>query len=134
MSRSWKLALSAFVFAGINFVGIAVGFLAYYVSGNPNQLLIQIPLAAVVSVGGVIVWLLYFGRWHRLELEVDTICVFLLSFPAAAVLFTGLHYLFSGYLTAFGNIMALWVFAFLTNIPALALAAAIWRRRLADGN
>ena len=131
MSRTWKLLLSAFVFAVINFTGIATGFMAFHLSGREYQLMIQVPVAAAVSIAGVVVWLLYFGRLHRLELEIDSILVFLLNFPFAAVLFTGLHFLVTGYLTAFSNIVGVWVFAFLANLPALALSAAIWRRRMA---
>ena len=129
MGRIIKLALNASVFSGINFAGITVGFYAYYFSGSGNQLMIQIPLAAVMSIAGVMVWLLYFSRWHNLELETDAIYVFLLNFPCTAVLFTGLHYLFTGYLTAFSNITGLGMFAFIANVPALVVAAAILRQR-----
>ena len=43
------------------------------------------------------------------------------------------HYFFTGYLTSFGNILGGWIFAFLANVPALALSAAVWRRREARG-
>ena len=129
MGRIIKLVLNAFVFSGFNKVGIAVGFLAYHYSGFPNQLMIQVPLAVAVSVAGVMMWLLYFGRWHRLDLEADAFYVFLLTFPCGALLIVPIHYLLTGYLTGFGNILGGWVFAFLANVLALVLAAGVWRRR-----
>jgi hypothetical protein len=129
MPRTLQLLLSAAVITLINKVGIAAGFLGWYYAGTQNQLLLQVPLALTVSVGGVLLWLVRFGRWHRLDLDRDGILVFLLVLPVGAVILVPVHYLFTGYLTSFGNIVGGWMFAFLANIPAFALASRMLRHR-----
>jgi hypothetical protein len=133
MSHVLKLILSAAVITMINKAGIASGFLIWYYSGTPNQLMVQVPLALTVSIGGTLFWLLRCERWHRLALERDAIYVFLLILPVGAFLFVPIHYLWTGYLTSFGNIIGGWMFAFLANVPAFALAASLWRRRESPG-
>ena len=129
MSRVLRLLLSAAVITFGNKAGIAAGFITWHYIGTANQLMIQVPLALAISVGVTMVWLLRFGRWHGLELERDAIYVFLLVFPVGAVLFVPIHYLFTGYLTSMSNVIASWIFAFMSNMPAFALAAQLWRRR-----
>jgi len=129
MQRFIRLFISAIVITLVNKTGIATGFVTWHYTGAANQLAVQIPLALAISIAGTMLWLLKFGRWHRLELERDAFYVFLLILPVGALLWVPIHYLVTGYLTGMGNIIGGWIFAFLANVPAFALSAHFWRLR-----
>jgi len=52
--------------------------------------------------------------------------VFLLAFVCAAVVFVPMHYVSEGYVTAAGNVAALWAFQLVANSIALLVARRVF--------
>jgi zinc transporter ZupT len=129
--RSARLLLTIVVVSAINLVSIIVGFGAYHLSGGGHQLVVQVPVAILSGIAGVLLWLVGLRRLHRIDPDRDSILIFVLAFPAGAVLFTIVHYVVTGSPTSFGNIGGAWVAQLVENLVALPLAAA-WTRRLEE--
>lgn len=127
--RIAKLLLNAAVLSGISLVSIVFGFWAYRLLGVTNQITVQVPVALVFGIASIVVWLNWFRRVHKLIAGTDYMLVILLGIPVCAALVAGGHYLVTGYLTAFGNIVGAW-FVFITEVLiSMPIAAVIGRER-----
>ncbi len=118
--------------AAINVGASLVGFATYKILGVGRQLLVQIPVAVLVSVAA-------FAVWYYLALKVASggvalgnrgayVWTYALAFAWFPVVFVPLHYVAQGYLTSFANIYNMWLFQAPTNAFALAAAALAGRR------
>ena len=123
-----KLILNALVIGALNLASFLIGFFIFKLAGVGDQRLIQGTSAMIVGISLVVVWLVLFRKFNRLQVEFDYIRVFLLVFVCTPVIFVPVHYVMSGYLTGIGNIVAIAVYQFPMNVLALASAAAILRR------
>lgn len=119
----------------INIVSVIVGFglwaLLQVVLGPLAQIPVQVVIAAAISVLLIILWLLGFhsSHWKSMELqglrEYGLICLAaLLWFP---LVFYPLHYITQGYLSRFGNVLAMWAFQAPVNLLGLWLASRALR-------
>lgn len=113
--------------AAINIGASLVGFAAYKILGVGHQLLVQIPVAVLVSVAA-------FGLWYVIVVRATSgravlagpaahLWTYALAFAWFPALFVPLHYFTQGYLTSFANIYYMWLFQAPTNALALAAAA-----------
>lgn len=127
--RLTRLFTGTVFVAVINLVSIVAGFWAYRLLDGPGQLIVQIPVAMVTGICGVMLFCAGPARRLGLESGPDCILVILLAFPAAALIFTGLHFMVAGYLTSFGNILGLWSVQLAQNALAMSMAAALMRNR-----
>ncbi len=125
--HSVKLILNAAMVSVLNLASFLVGFFIFRMSGSGDQRLIQGTAAFLIAVTLVVVWLVVFRKFNRLNVEFDYIRVFLLAFPCVAVIFVPVHFVVTGYLTGIGNIIAIGFYLFPMNALALAIAAAIIR-------
>ena len=126
--QALKLILNALVIGSLNLVSFLIGFYIFKISGRVEQRVVQGTVAMIVAVTLVLVWLVVFRRFNRLKVEPDYIRVFLLVFFFTPVIFVPTHFLFTGYLTGIGNIVAIGAYQFPMNLLALAVGAAIIRR------
>ena len=126
---SVKLILNATMVGVLNLTAFLIGFWIFSISASGEQRLVQGTAALVVGVGLVVGWLVLFRRFNRLKIEYDFIKVFLLAFPCTAIVFVPVHYLFTGYLTGIGNILAIGAYQFPMNAMALVISAAIIQRK-----
>jgi hypothetical protein len=124
-----KLILNATVIGVLNLAAFVIGFWIFRLSGSGEQRLVQGTAALVIAIGLVGGWLVLFRKFNRLKVEYDFIKVFLLAFPCTAIVFVPVHYLFTGYLTGIGNILAITAYQFPMNALALAISAAIIQRK-----
>ena len=118
-----EILLSALVISVLNLASVVIGFLSYIFSGAEAQLLVQIPVSLISGVLLVIGWIVGFRRLHRLSAGEDFIAVMLVAYPMGAVIFTGVHYVVTGYLTSLGNIGPLWGLQLAENALALPVAS-----------
>lgn len=125
-----KILLSALIISILNLASVVIGFTLYKLSGDAPQLLVQIPAALVSGILLVMVWVVGFRRVNGLKAPEDYMAVLLLAFPIGAAVFTGVHFVVTGYLTSFGNIGPIWGLQFAENMLALPLAVAFKRRFL----
>lgn len=124
-----RIAASGLVLALINLGSGVLGFWLFKLSGGNRQLDIQLPVTMVVGVILAALWLLrgaprlgvHPGRGHLLSV--------LGAFPAVVVLFVPLHFVLTGYLTSFANILAIWLMQALHNAPGMIIAEGIIRER-----
>ena len=131
--RLVRILLHGLVLLLVTFTGIYAGFIAYHLTEPTNQLLTQLPIAAVLSILLFVLWSL-FARvlpFERLFLRgfPEFSWVFLASLLWNPAVLVPVHYLTQGYLTGPGNIIASMVFQVPVNIVALALAWGITQQR-----
>lgn len=128
-----RTLVHAAVLATANLFGIWLGFLAFALSSTANQILVQVPVAVVVTVALFAAWIRLLGARGSARLRIDGArnwaWVYGLAPICAAVVFVPLHQITQGYWTAFSNLLALWTFQLVANGFAVAIAAAICARR-----
>lgn len=124
-----KLILNALVIGALNLASFVIGFWIFSLGGSEQQMLVQGTAALMIAVVLVVTWLVFFRRVNRLEVETDFIRVFLLVFPCTPVIFIPVHFLVTGYLTGFGNLVAIAAYQFIMNLLAVAIAAAVIRHK-----
>ena len=124
-----KLISNATVIGVLNLAAFLIGFLIFSISASGEQRLVQGTAALVVGIALVVGWLVLFRKFNHLKVEFDFIKVFLLAFPFTAIVFVPIHFLFTGYLTGIGNILAVGAYQFPMNALALAISAAIIQRK-----
>lgn len=121
--------LFGLIIAFVNISAVILGFMVYCVARPPNQLLIQLPVAFLFSIGGVVIVASLFKRSRILPFDVDCAGTFLITFFFsllwAPILFVPLHFAGRGYVTSFGNILGLWCFQIPANSVALLLVRTL---------
>ncbi len=123
-----KLILNALVIGALNLASFLIGFFIFKLSASGDQRLVQGAAAMIVGISLVVIWLVLFRKFNRLQVEFDYIRIFLLVFVCTPVIFVPIHLVMSGYLTGIGNIIAIAAYQFPMNVLALAIGAAILRR------
>lgn len=120
------------VLAVIDILSILLGFVVYVIVRPAPQLMVQVPIAGASAVVLFVLWVLAIerrerrsARYHRWE----WVLIGLGSLVIAPVLFVPLHYIGRGYLTGWGNLIALWIFQIPVNLIALLAAARISGRQ-----
>ena len=123
-----KLIPNALVIGALNLASFLIGFFIFKLAGGGDQRLIQGAAAMIVGISLVVVWLVLFRKFNRLQVEFDYIRIFLLVFVCTPVIFVPLHYVMTGYLTGIGNLVAIAAYQFPMNVLALGISGAILRR------
>ena len=104
--------------------GIAGGALAAFrILGVANQIVLQLPIAILLSVGSYWVWMFTLRAFRLGDLqlvsskELGTCLLF--SVLWAPLVFVPLHYFTQGYLTSIGNLVVLALYQLPVNAVAL---------------
>lgn len=122
-----RIGLHSLVLAIADLAGIGLGAVAAYgILGSADQVLLQLPLAVVLSVSSFCAWIvvirvLGFSRLVPIASEDMNRCL-AGSLLWAPIVFVPLHRATQGYLTDPGNLLALALYQLPVN--ALALLAA----------
>jgi hypothetical protein len=118
-------ALHGLLLTLINIFAILGGFAVYKLSQAGDQLIIQLPAALfltliVFPLGEKMAGILPF---HSLQLtgKRPYLKVYFLALIWTPLVFIPLHYLTQGYLTSFGNILAIWQFQLIVNLVVIIL-------------
>jgi hypothetical protein len=126
-----RVAVHSLALAGANLASILAAYGLYYYAFRPgNQILIQAPLAAALSIAAFVGWVWLMGRQRRIGRLMawrgpgETALTWLLAFAWVAALFVPLHFATQGYVTAASNVLAIWAFQVPVNAAAVAMA---WR-------
>ena len=117
--------LHGLVLALCNLAMINAGFLLWNLMPGTNQIIVQGSLATILSAACFLAWGWISRRlglasprgWRQL------LAVWIAAALLAALVFILLHRATQGYWTAFGNLLAIWVFQIPANGLALALLA-----------
>ena len=119
-----RVAVNGAILTLGNIAAVLAGFGLYTLVRPADQIAFQAPVAAALSVLGFMGWDWMVrraarGRWLRLDGLRDYAWVYLLSLLWNPLLFAPLHFIGTGYLTSFDNIMALWIFQLPVNLLAV---------------
>ena len=133
-ARLGRLLLSATAVSLISLVSIVAGFWAFKGVGAANQIAVQVPVALLAGIAGLVGWFRVARRAHLLRAGTDIALIFAASIPVSAALLTLGHYLITGYLTAFGNIAATWPLLFGQYVIAALIAAETAPRQAGQGD
>jgi len=127
--KIFETILHGFILAAINIVGIVFGFGVYHFLIRYNQLLMQVPVAAVFSIIVFTTWIviLKYKNVTRLlpEGKLEFLLIFLFSMAWLPIIFVPLHYITQGYITSFGNVYVNWLFQIPVNILIVLIAYLI---------
>jgi hypothetical protein len=127
--RTVRVLLNGCFLAGTNFASILVGLIFYHLIKPANQIAVQLPIAMFLSVAVFVIWSLAIKKLSGGRLSVgrgaEPIQTYLLALFISPLIFVPVHYLATGYLTAFGNILGIWLFQAPTNILAIVFARGL---------
>ncbi|HIJ64603.1 MAG TPA: hypothetical protein HPP77_01525 [Candidatus Hydrogenedentes bacterium] len=130
--KLFRILLHGVVLLLANFTGIFAGFMAYNLMKPANQISVQVPVAAALSVLLFVTWSIFVQAFPSKKLVLQGPSEFAWVFLAALVwnpvIFVPVHYVTQGYLTAPGNIVASMAFQLPVNAITLALTCAITRK------
>ena len=129
--RPLRILCHATYLALLNLGAIVVGFMTYFYVLPLHQLLVQIPIAAVLSILGLMAWMLLtqWGPLHFLKVRepIELVAIYLATWVCACVIFIPAHYVAEGYLTSMGNLVALGFFQAAVNLIGLSGCALLIR-------
>jgi hypothetical protein len=125
-----QILLHGFVLFVTNFIGIFAGLIVYHFVRPANQIAVQLPIAAIISIMLFLAWVLLIRRIHIMRSLV--LCdvlgifgVFIASLVWAPMIFVPLHYFTQGYLTEAGNLAAILLFQLPVNFIVVVVMAII---------
>jgi hypothetical protein len=128
--KGWsRVCLHSLVLTGVNLGCIIAGFGVYYLLRPVNQIAVQAPLAAGLTIVVFATWSLLV-RWLpvgglSLHGRAEWFWTYLLALLWTPLIFVPLHFVTQGYLTSFSNIIATWLFQLPTNALALLIAGGM---------
>ncbi len=98
-----------------------------------NQLVLQVPIAVILCIFVFASWSMIVNRLSSKKLSLqgnnDLILTYIAAFLWVPIIFIPLHYFTQGYITSFGNIIAIWLFQVLVNLLALWISRKILNPR-----
>lgn len=115
-----------------NLCSLVLGFYAYRFSGSGRQIMVQGPIAALISISLFVFWTILLNAKALKRFRLGSARAFAGAYAASFVwlpiIFVPVHYVTQGYLTAFSNIVAVWVFQAPVNAAAVLVAMAVASR------
>lgn len=124
--RSLSIGLHGFFLAILNIASILMGFTVYHLIRPANQIAMQLPIAMLLTMVGVCIWRFLAFK----DLAIRQISgfgkIWITALLWCPVIGVTLHYFTQGYLTSFGNIVAVWTFQIIANSLAFLIAEVIW--------
>lgn len=124
-----KNIVHGFMLALANFSSIIFGFVIYYMIKGQNQIIIQAPIAIVLSC---IIFSTYLYIYSKTKIGRDryisaTNCymIYIYSLVWSPIIFISIHYITQGYLTSFENILYQWLFQIITNIIVIFISRLV---------
>ena len=138
--RYLNIIIQSFVLTVTNIAGILSAFGIYTIVLQfiaVNQRALQTPLAIILNIVLFLVWTWLVVRYLSQYSLQKTSEYYLVYFAAGIwnpIIFVPLHYFTQGYMTSLGNIIVLWLYQVLVNLPVLALARWLGNRMLSRGD
>ncbi len=127
----FRVIIHGFALAAANIISIIVAFGVYKILKTPHQLLVQVPVAVILSIGIFLLWLIVarlpLFKFISIKSLKELSWIFLASLAWSPIIFIPLHYTSQGYLTGSGNIIALFQFQLPVNVLVILVAKRIIR-------
>jgi len=128
-----RISLHSFIMVIANLVAIYCGFIVYYLLKPANQIAVQLPVAVILSIVGFALWNLFLRikllKRFAIREKKELIFIYFAGFVWVPVIFVPLHYITQGYLTSYGNIVAIWLFQLPLNFISIAFLFFFTRRK-----
>ena len=129
-----KILLQSLALTLTNIGAILIGFGGYKVIllFRPiNQRAVQTPLAILLNIVLFFVWtwlIVQFFSKYRLQSTIEYYLVYFAAGVWSPIILIPVHFLTQGYMTSFANIIVLWMYQVLVNIPVLAITRWLGNR------
>ena len=124
----FRIIIHGFALSASNIISIIVAFGVYKILKTPHQLLIQVPVAVILSIGIFLLWLvvarLPFFKFISIKSLRELSWIFLASLAWSPIILIPLHHISQGYLTGSGNTIALFQF----QLPVIVLVILVAKR------
>jgi hypothetical protein len=121
-----RVLLHGFMLAVVTIGSILVGYAVYRASGLRDQVAIQVLVAGIVCavVFALAGWVVHRASSGRLSLATlrELGITYGTAFLWSAAVFTPLHYITQGYITAPGNVLGIWLFQLPFGLLSLMIA------------
>jgi len=127
----FRIIIHGFALSAANIISIIVAFGVYKILKTPHQLLVQVPVAVILSIGIFLLWLIVarlpLFKFISIKSLKELSRIFLASLAWSPIIFIPLHHASQGYLTGSGNIIALFQFQLPVNVLVILVAKRIIR-------
>jgi len=127
----FRIIIHGFALSAANIISIIVAFGVYKILKTPHQLLVQVPVAVILSIGIFLLWLIVarlpLFKFISIKSLRELSWIFLASLAWSPIIFIPLHHTSQGYLTGSGNIIALFQFQLPVNVLVILVAKRIIR-------
>jgi hypothetical protein len=118
-----------FMLSLANLSSIILGFVIYYIIKPPNQIMIQLPMAIILSC---IIFSAYVYIYSKTKIGKNKyistkscFMIYIYSLACAPVIFIPAHFITQGYLTSLENIIYMWIFQAITNIIVIYISSLV---------
>jgi hypothetical protein len=127
----FRITIHGFTLSAVNIFSIIVAFGVYKALRPAHQLVVQIPVAVVLSIAIFLLWMLLVRipllKFIAIKTFKEFSWIFLASLAWGPVIFIPLHHASQGYLTGSGNIIALFQFQLPVNVLVIWVVRIILR-------
>lgn len=125
----FRIIIHGFALSAANIISIIFAFGVYKILKTPHQLLIQVPVAVILSIEIFLLWLIVarlpLFKFISIKFLKEFSWIFLASLAWGPIIFIPLHHASQGYLTGSGNVIALFQFQLLVNVLVVIVARAV---------
>ncbi len=127
----FRIVIHGFALSAANIISIIIAFGVYKILKTTHQMLVQVPVAVILSIGIFLLWLiaarLPLFKFISIKSLKELSWIFLASLAWSPIIFIPLHHTTQGYLTGSGNIIALFQFQLPVNVLVILVAKRIIR-------
>lgn len=127
----FRIIIHGFALSAANIISIIIAFGVYKILKTTHQMLVQVPVAVILSIGIFLLWLIVarlpLFKFISIKSLRELSWIFLASLAWSPIIFIPLHHISQGYLTGPGNIIALFQFQLPVNVLVILVAKRIIR-------
>jgi hypothetical protein len=118
-----------FMLSLANLSSIILGFVICYIIKTLNQIMIQLPMAIILSC---IIFSAYVYIYSKTKIGKNKyistkscFMIYIYSLACAPIIFIPAHFITQGYLTSIDNINNMWLFQAITNIIVIYISSLV---------
>ena len=126
-----RLGIYSGILTAINLTTIILAYGIYYLTMPVNKIVFRAPLAGIFTITVFVVWAFLLGNFLPSFLGIKNLVeyplIWLMSFIWCPVFYVPLHYITQAHLSAFNNILVIWLFQLPVNLLAILILLVINR-------
>ena len=129
--KSVSNAIHGLILCSANLISIVIGFFVYLSLGFGNQIVVQVPIATLLTFILFLMWAFFLRLIPTQILKFpsakDFSWIFIASLAWGPITFIPLHFTTQGYITGIGNIIGLFMFQLPVNLIVLVVLRNIFK-------